>query len=397
MRFLSVVFLALAWNVLAQGQGRDLPPIVAPAQGGTTPVAITANAPEWQRLGEVAFNAHGRFRVERDAARAAWQLAFTVGPGARATVQIRPSGGGAATVETAEGTSPRNALLRAADRAVQRIAGERGFFAGRLTFTVERNRQKEVYISDLFLGEMVQVTQDRSQAVRPRWSPEGSRILYTSYFQNGFPDIYLIDLNNRRRVPFVSFRGTNTAAHFSPDGRFVAMSLSGEGNPEIYIGTSAGRQIRRLTRNTWVDTSPSWSPDGSRLVFASAQAGRPQLHVVAAAGGTPQRLATNISGYCAEPAWNPVKATRIAFTAAQGSGFQVAVYDMATRQSRWVTQLRGDAVEPAWAADGRHLIVTHREANRRRLVLVDTEGGKIVPLSNDTTGMLAEADYLPPR
>ena len=34
---------------------------------------------------------------------------------------------------------------------------------------------------------------------------------------------------------------------FSPDGSRVAMVLSGEGNPEVYVGNAQGRQIRRLT------------------------------------------------------------------------------------------------------------------------------------------------------
>ena len=40
-----------------------------------------------------------------------------------------------------------------------------------------------------------------------------------------------------------------------------------------------------------------------------------------------QRVNTRMSGYCSEPAWNPYDANKIAFTAAVGKGFQVAVYD----------------------------------------------------------------------
>jgi len=35
-------------------------------------------------------------------------------------------------------------------------------------------------------------------------------------------------------MTFESFRGTNSGARFSPDGRQVAMVLSGEGATEIY-------------------------------------------------------------------------------------------------------------------------------------------------------------------
>jgi hypothetical protein len=36
--------------------------------------------------------------------------------------------------------------------------------------------------------------------------------------QGGFPDIFQIDLGDYQRTTFVSFKGTNSGAHFSPDG-----------------------------------------------------------------------------------------------------------------------------------------------------------------------------------
>ena len=191
----------------------------------------------------------------------------------------RGSGGAPVVSQVVTGTSARNALLRAADIAVEQTNGMglKGFFAARLTFVGERTGHQEIYTSDLFFGEVKQITRDNSNALMPRWAPDGARIIYTSFFRSGFPDIFLIDLASGRRDTFVSLKGTNQGARFSPNGQQVAMVLSGEGTPEIYLSNAQGKQISRKTRSDAVKSSPVFSPDGSRLVFASEPG--PQLYV----------------------------------------------------------------------------------------------------------------------
>lgn len=376
----------------AQQAPVKLQDIVGAGQQGAVPLLVTASSVDQQRVLNAAFGSHGQFRLVSGASSALYTLNFSTA-GSTASVTVRGPGMDPAPL-TASGSSPRNALLRAADAAVQRITRKPGYFAARLVFTSEKGKAKEVYTSDLFMGELLQITADKSQAVMPKWAPDGNRILYTSFFK-GAPDIYLLDLASKRRSTFVSFDGTNTAARFSPDGSRVAMSLSGEGNPELYVSDARGRGIRRITRSPGVDTSPDWSPDGSRLIFTSGAQGRPQLFILPVAGGTPQKVPA-ISSYAAEPSWAP-DGNKIAYTAGVGGSFQIAVYDMVARQGRQVSKAAGDGVEPSWLADSRHLVFTQRSANVRRLAILDTETGKVTTLTDDRLGRASEADVLAAR
>lgn len=359
----------------------------------TVSVSVAANVPELNNLAYQAFSAHGRYRVVSSGA--AFDLRFSQVSGNQVRVDIG-KGGSVMHSETAAGGTLREALLRAADVAVERTngVGLRGFFAAKLAFIGERTGRKEIYTSDLFFGDAKQITRDNSQALTPRWSPDGSKLIYTSYFRSGFPDIFQIDLNNYQRTTFVSFKGTNSGARFSPDGRQVAMVLSGEGNAEIYVGNAQGRQIRRLTRSDSVEASPCFSPDGSRLVYTSDAAGGPQLYVMSVAGAGARRVPTNISGYCSEPDWNRVDANKIAFTTRIGSGYQVAVYDFSKGgAAAQVSRAPFDAIEPCWLPDGRHLIYTARDRRSSLLCILDTETGKSTVI-NKNFGTTLQASVL---
>ncbi len=394
--FMQTIFrllLGLVLLVPAFAQ-REIGEIVVQADVTTIPLTISSASPELQNLALTAFNTHGRYRLV--ASGGAYAVDFAPAGASQVTVTItKGSAGTPVHSQTVTGANLRNALLRAADVAVNKTSGMRGYFAGKLAFVGERTGQTEIYTSDLFFGDLFKWTADGKQVLGPRWAPDGQRIVFTSY-RTSFPDIYVLELSSRRISLLASFKGTNSGGRFSPDGSHAAMVLSGEGNPEVYIGNAQGRQLRRLTNNQSVEASPAFSPDGSRVLFVSDAAGGPQLYTVPATGGTMTRLATNISKYCAEPDWSAAEPNKIVFTAGMGRGYQTAVFDLAAKASKIVSKAPTDSIEPVWLADGRHVICTFRAANTRSLYILDTESGKATRLSPAAMGNTSSASYLAP-
>lgn len=389
--FRLLLGLALAAPLFAQ---RDIGVVNVDADTTTLPLNVTSSSPELQNLALQCFTAHGRYRLV--ASGAAFSASFAPAGANQVSVTITKGAAGTPVAsQTVSGANLRNAFLRAADFVVEKTSGLRGFFAGQLAFVGEKTGKTEIYTSDLFFGDVLKWTNDGKQVMGPRWAPDGAKIVFTSY-RTTFPDIYVLELTNRRISLLASFKGTNSGGRYSPNGQQVAMVLSGEGNPEVYVGNAQGRQIRRLTNNQAVEASPAWSPDGSRLLFVSDIAGGPQLYMMSAGGGTPTRLATNISKYCAEPDWSAADPKKIVFTAGVGKGYQAAVYDIGTGVSKIVTKAPTDAIEAVWLADGRHIICTFRAANTRCLYLVDTESGRATRLSPTSFGNASGATYLAP-
>jgi TolB protein len=362
------------------------------------PVHISATTPELEALALTAFGAHGRYKLV--ASGGAFDIKFSSAGANQVRVEIA-KGLSVTPVasETVSGTSLRHALLRAADLAVEKTngLGLKGFFTARLAFIRDLGRAREICTSDLFFspGEVKQLTHNNALALSPRWAPNGTKLLFTSFLKSGFPDIYQLDLASNQMTSFVSFRGTNSGARFSPNGAQVAMVLSGEGQSEIYVGNAQGRQIARRTRSDAVKSSPCFSPDGSRIVFAQELGSNPQLYVMPAGGGTPQRLTTGFS-YAAEPDWSRANPNKIACTVKTGGRYQIAVYDLAKGSAEVVSKADFDGIEPSWLADGRHLIYTARDRTTSALSVLDTETGQSKRVSATSLGTTLEASVWTP-
>lgn len=390
LRF-SLLFVGFALSAVAQ---RDIGYVDVVGEKNTVPVRVSANTPELNALALQAFGAHGRYRLTPTGY--AYDIKFTAVTPTQVRVDITKGAAGAPFgSEVATGANSRQALLRAADAAVVKTNGMglKGFFTAQLAFIGEKTGKKEVYTSDLFFGGAKQITRDNALALSPRWAPDGSRLLYTSFFKSGFPDIFTIDLGTYQRGTFVSFKGTNSGARYSPNGQQVAMVLSGEGTPEIYVANAQGRQVSRKTKSDAVKSSPCFSPDGSRLVFAMEPG--PQLYVMSTAGGAVSRVSSG-SNYCAEPDWCRADPNKIAFTMKANGSYQIGVLDLAKHTSEKVSKAAFDGIEPSWLADGRHLVYTARDRTTSVICVLDTVTGKSVRVSPTAFGSVKQASVWTP-
>lgn len=371
--FLSILLtVAFLHPMPADDEPIRLPDVIGGSGITSRSIHIKGSPQSLLRTASKLFELHGGFRLTDENP----DFTFSFTQPSTNTTELRITSAGTELLrQSVSASSPDRSLYKAADLAVRRTLGLPGFFDSRLAFISDRTGHAEVYTADLLFNATRQLTRDRAQCLSPNLSPDGQILLYTSYHGNGFPDIYRVDLASGQRSLFAGFQGTNTGANFSPDGARVAMVLSGSGNSEIYLADPNGANLRRLTRERSLETGPSWSPDGRRLAFTSDRMGKPQIYVMDVTGQSTSRVRTDISRHCSEPAWNPRDPDQIAFTAAMAGAFEVAIYRFSEDESTIVTRGSGDAVHPAWMADGRHLIYTQRTASFSRLMLLDTRTG----------------------
>ena len=122
---------------------RNIGEVVVTADTKTVPVRVSSSNPELNALAIQAFRSHGRYRVV--ASGYTYDIKFTPVAATQIRVEIARSSGTPVHSEVATGSSARNALLRAADVAVEKTngLGLKGFFTAKVAFIGERTGKKE--------------------------------------------------------------------------------------------------------------------------------------------------------------------------------------------------------------------------------------------------------------
>lgn len=284
----------------------------------------------------------------------------------------------------------RRMAHKVADAVYSRITGEGGYFDSRVVFVAETGpkdaRQKQIAIMDQDGANVQYLTDASSIVLAPRFSPNGSQILYTSY-ETGSPSIYLMDIGSGQRRQIAADAGSMTfSPRFSPDGTRVIYSMSQGGNTDLWLQDLAGGAPVRLTNAPSIETAPSFSPDGSQIVFESDRSGTQQLYVMPAAGGEPTRISFGEGRY-GTPVWSP-RGDYIAFTNQNQGRFHIGVMRTDGSEERLLTASFLDE-GPTWAPNGRVIMFQRETAGATGVVAlytVDISGRNLRAIPTETGG-----------
>ncbi len=232
------------------------------------------------------------------------------------------------------------------NKVIGYFTGEDGVFGTQLLFARKTGeKEKHIMVADWSGGGAGRITKNNSINLLPAWGPGGA-IYYTSFVE-GFP--YLYKTGQRQAV--LSNPGLNMGAAFH--GNKMAVVLSKDGNPEIYVGNADGSGLTRLTNSGAIDVSPAWSPDGSQIAFVSDRHGSPQVFVMGAGGGGAKRV-TYKGSYNQTPNWCPRGGSNtIAFTGRDSGTYDVFTVDIGSGKIRRLTQNQGRNTDPAFSPDCR--------------------------------------------
>ena len=87
-------------------------------------------------------------------------------------------------------------------------------------------------------------------------------------------------VDGSNEIQLTDHPGMDSAPSWSPDGSRIAFSSDREDNVDVYVMKTNGEGVRRLTEDLGNDYNPTWSPDGEHIVFyRSLDDGRDQIWV----------------------------------------------------------------------------------------------------------------------
>jgi Tol biopolymer transport system component len=110
----------------------------------------------------------------------------------------------------------------------------------------------------------------RGQLMLALYSPDGSKILFTHFADDGTSSLWVINTNgtNARQLTPDSLQAG--AGDWSPGGDRIAFANNDCGTcpaSDIYVMNAAGQNVRPLTSNFANNLDPKWSPDGTQITF----------------------------------------------------------------------------------------------------------------------------------
>jgi TolB protein len=266
----------------------------------------------------------------------------------------------------------RDLMHRIGNDIVYVLTGQKGIFLTKLAFVGTATGHKEIYVCDYDGYNVRQITDDKSIALLPRWSPQGDKLFYNSYKDGEGPALFVRDMATGRTVKVSGRKGLNIGAAWSPDGRTAALCLSVDGDPDIYRIDLSGKIIGRVTNSWGISVSPTFSPDGSRIAFVSNRSGGPQIYVKDLKEGREERL-TFEGKYNTSPAWSSMN--RIAYAGMEDSRFDIYTIDPSGGGLRNLTNGQGNNNEdPCWSANGRYIAFSSTREGGYHLYLMTANG-----------------------
>ncbi len=120
-------------------------------------------------------------------------------------------------------------------------------------------------------------------------SPGGDRIVYmssTTTSVSGFgatitQQMWMASLRTGKVEELIPGSARDTRPKWSPDGQRIAFSSDrGGGNPEIWVLEIDSRALTQLTTGPGEKTDPCWSPDGDTILYVSTASGRHELNLL---------------------------------------------------------------------------------------------------------------------
>jgi hypothetical protein len=163
--------------------------------------------------------------------------------------------------------------------------------------------QAGVWLYDVSRGLPTRLTFNAAFERYPVWSPDGSRIVFSSSKRNGHFDLYEKASNGAGIEQLVLASDADMyATSWSPDGQFILYHTPNESKMKLVVlPVSGDRKPRIFLQAETLLRHAQFSPDGRWIAYESHESGKPEVYVAPFPGpGGKRQVSTGGGGI---PRW----------------------------------------------------------------------------------------------
>ena len=266
---------------------------------------------------------------------------------------------------------------------------------GRIVFVSDREdgRTLQIWTMNPDGSDPRQLTFGPGDKTQPRWSPDGSRLLYVAADPGHGLDVWVINADGSGATNLTQSLGDDTDPAWSPQGDRIAFTSTRVNDlRQVFVADisclpmpescSLGR-AHNLSAGYAVEYSPAWTHDGLRLAVVASINGAPgRIFFRSLAGGEPTQFDRSDRLIGADTLdWSP-DGTYLAFTWRQPTTTEIYIVpvDHPTQPVRLTNSLGNK--EPAFSPDGGYIVFTSTRDQNPEIYLMSVAGTGQVNLTS---------------